>query len=51
MVLSGTKYTFDVSRTEKNDIDKDALRVDGLFEKYNTKSVVTYRLTNKRKGA
>ena len=51
VVLSGTKYTFDVSRTEKNDIDKDALRVDGLFEKYNTKSVVTYRLTNKRKGA
>ena len=51
VVLSGTKYTFDVSRTEKNDIDKDALRVDGLFEKYNTKSVVTYRLTNQRKGA
>ena len=51
VVLSGTKYTFDVSRTEKNDIDKDALRADGLFEKYNTKSVVTYRLTNKRKGA
>lgn len=51
VVLSGTKYTFDVSRTEKNDIDKDALRADGLFEKYNTKSVVTYRLTNKRKDA
>ena len=47
VVLQSKRYAWAVSRTEKKDIDKDALKADGLLDKYNTKSTVTYRLTNK----
>lgn len=47
IVLKSKRYVWAVSRTERKDIDKDALKADGLLDKYNTKSVVTYRLTNK----
>lgn len=45
--LKSKRYVWAVSRTERKDIDKDALKADGLLDKYSTKSVVTYRLTNK----
>lgn len=45
--LKSKRYVWTVSRTERKDIDKDALKADGLLDKYSTKSVVTYRLTNK----
>lgn len=47
VALKSKRYVWAISRTEKKDIDKDALKADGLLDKYNTKSVVTYRLTNK----
>lgn len=47
VALKSKRYVWAVSRTERKDIDKDALKADGLLDKYNTKSVVTYRLTNK----
>lgn len=47
VALKSKRYVWAVSRTERKDIDKDALKADGLLDKYNTKAVVTYRLTNK----
>lgn len=47
VALKSKRYVWAVSRTERKDIDKDALKADGLLDKYSTKSVVTYRLTNK----
>lgn len=47
VALKSKRYVWAVSRTEGKDIDKDALKADGLLDKYSTKSVVTYRLTNK----
>lgn len=47
VALKSKRYVWAVSRTEKKDIDKDALKADGLLDKYNTKPVVTYRLTSK----
>lgn len=47
VALKSKRYVWAVSRTERKDIDKDALKADGLLDKYSTKSVVTDRLTNK----
>lgn len=47
VALKSKRYVWAVSRTERKDIDKDALKADGLLDKYSSKSVVTYRLTNK----
>jgi predicted phage-related endonuclease len=47
VALKSKRYVWAISRTERKDIDKDALKADGLLDKYSTKSVVTYRLTNK----
>lgn len=47
VALKSKRYVWAVSRTERKDIDKDALKADGLLDKYSTKSVVTYKLTNK----
>lgn len=47
VALKSKRYVWAVSRTERKDIDKDALKADGLLDKYSTKSVVTYRFTNK----
>lgn len=47
VALKSKRYVWAVSRTERKDIDKDALKADGLLDKYNTKAVVSYRLTNK----
>ena len=42
--MKGDKYEWVLSKTTSSDIDKDALKADGLFEKY-TKSKTSYRLT------
>lgn len=47
VALKSKRYVWAVSRTERKDIDKDALKADGLLDKYSTKSVVTYRLIYK----
>ncbi len=44
VAVSGAKYEWIVSRTESTEIDKDALKKDGLLEKY-SKPKVGYRIT------
>ena len=44
VAVSGAKYEWIVTRTESTEIDKDALKKDGLLEKY-SKPKVGYRIT------
>ena len=44
--VKGSRYTWTVSRSEVKSIDKDALKADGLLEKYEKKST-QYRMTVK----
>jgi hypothetical protein len=44
VAVTGAKYEWIVSRTESTEIDKDALKKDGLLEKY-SKPKVGYRIT------
>lgn len=44
--VKGSKYEWVLSKTLKTDVDKDALKKDGLFEKYST-TKDEYRLTSK----
>lgn len=46
VMLSGNRSEWTVSRTDSVDINKDALKKDGLLEKY-SKPKTTYRLTTK----
>lgn len=47
VVVNGKSMQWEVSKTESMKIDEDALKADGLLDKYKTKSSVTYRLTAK----
>ena len=42
--IPGQKIAFVLSKSETTELDKDALKADGLYEKYN-KSKINYRLT------
>ena len=44
VTISGKTYAWALSRSESTEIDKDALKKDGILEKY-SKSKTTYRLT------
>jgi len=44
VTVAGAKYEWIVTRTESTEIDKDALKKDGLLEKY-SKPKVGYRIT------
>jgi predicted phage-related endonuclease len=44
--VKGSKLTWSLSKTESTAIDKDALKADGLLEKY-SKPTVTFRMTVK----
>ena len=44
--VKGSTYVWTVSRTETTSVDKDALKADGLLDKYSKKSE-TYRMTVK----
>ena len=44
--VKGSVYVWTVSRSETTGIDKDALKADGLLDKYSKKSV-QYRMTIK----
>jgi predicted phage-related endonuclease len=44
--VKGSTFTWTISRSETTGIDKDALKADGLLEKY-TKKSETYRMTVK----
>ena len=44
--VKGSTYVWTVSRSETTSVDKDALKADGLLDKYSKKSE-TYRMTVK----
>ena len=44
--IPGSHYTWTISRSETESIDKDALKADGIYDKY-TKKTESYRLTVK----
>ena len=44
--VKGSRFTWTVSRSEVSGIDKEALKADGLLEKYATKTT-QYRMTVK----
>ena len=44
--VKGSTYTWTVARSETTSVDKDALKADGLLDKY-LKATETYRLTVK----
>ena len=44
--LTGSRYSWEVSRSSTTKIDKNALKADGLLEKYST-TEETYRLLPK----
>ena len=50
VVTEGLHYDWTVAKSITLKIDEDALKADGLLEKYKTKESVTYRLTPKLKG-
>lgn len=50
VVAEGLHYDWTVAKSITLKIDEDALKADGLLEKYKTKEAVTYRLTPKLKG-
>ena len=47
--VKGSTYVWTVSRSETTSVDKDALKADGLLDKYSKKSE-TYRMTVKSGG-
>ncbi len=44
VTIPGKRFEFTYSKSETTELDKEALKADGLFDKYN-KSKTTYRLT------
>ena len=44
VAIRGSRYEWVLSKSETTELDKDALKADGLWEKYN-KSKINYRLT------
>lgn len=48
--VPGDKYDWVYTRSYSMKVDEDALKADGLLDKYKTKETVTYRLTPKVKG-
>lgn len=49
VVVSGGKWTWEVSRSETKKIDEAALKKDGLLDRYKSKVAVTYKITAKKK--
>lgn len=49
VAIDGAEFIWTVSYTQTTDIDKDALKSDGLFEKY-SKTTDSYKLTVKERG-
>ena len=49
VILHGGKYDWITSRTVSKKIDEDAMKADGILDKYKTKESVVYKLNFKRK--
>lgn len=47
VVYHGSKYTWTTAKQVSLKIDEDAMKADGILDKYKTKESVIYRLTNK----
>lgn len=47
VIMSGKSMLWEVNKTESMKVDEDALKADGLLEKYKNKPSTTYRLTAK----
>lgn len=50
VVAEGMKYDWTVSKSISLKVDEDAMKQDGILDKYKTKKSVTYRLVPKAKG-
>lgn len=48
VTVDGVAFSWEVSRSDSVKVDEDALKADGLLEKYKTKVSTTYRLTTKK---
>ena len=48
--IIGPRISWVVSKSVSLKVDEEALKADGLLDKYKTKETVTYRLTQKEKG-
>lgn len=49
VTINGTKYDWVTSRTVSKKLDEDAMKADGVYEKYKTKESVTFRFTPKER--
>lgn len=49
VIIQGGKYEWVTSRSVTKKIDEDAMKKDGVLDKYKTKEAVTYRLTPKER--
>ena len=48
VTVDGAAFSWEVSRSDSMKVDEDALKADGLLDKYKTKVSTTYRLTMKK---
>lgn len=48
--IAGGKYVWETSKSVSKKIDEDAMKADGVLDKYKTKETVTYTLRMKNKG-
>lgn len=48
VTIDGKAFSWEVSRSDSVKVDEDALKADGLLDKYKTKVSTTYRLTPKK---
>lgn len=49
VTINGAKYDWITSRTVSKKLDEDAMKADGVYDKYKTKESVTYRFTPKER--
>lgn len=49
VILQGSKFEWVTARSVSMKVDEDAMKADGVLDKYKTKEAVTYRLTPKER--
>jgi predicted transcriptional regulator len=49
VTIAGAKYDWVTSRTVSKKLDEDAMKADGVYDKYKTKESVTFRFTPKER--
>lgn len=48
VALRGTTFLWEVSRSDSLKLDEDAMKADGVYDKYCTRMATAYRITQKR---